>query len=274
MARRSAGRCDADRYRAWRYRDAIVGYRLHPDRSHRRSRHLRLRSVRPGSEPGACSRRFFSRSRSSVDGSRFIVDPGVPTYSAGALRDETRSAASHNGPHVKGHEPIEFWGAFRVGRRGSAGAYGDDRLGILAPLWCAGWHTGYMRLGTRIRRYVGLWPGQGLLICDLWLGAERADEAIHFLIPTSWHWMSGSPQRFARAGKTVAVAALCGHIEDIRSARHWLRYGVAAPAHLIAIRPERHGEMRRAATWFSWGDEAAQPSLDAVTDVASCLAMC
>ena len=49
-------------------------------------------------------------------GRRFVIDPGVASYSTGQKRDWTRSSRSHNGPYVCGGEPLEFGGAFEVGR--------------------------------------------------------------------------------------------------------------------------------------------------------------
>lgn len=49
-------------------------------------------------------------------GRRFVIDPGVASYSAGHKRDWTKSSRSHNGPYVRGGEPLEFGGAFEVGR--------------------------------------------------------------------------------------------------------------------------------------------------------------
>jgi uncharacterized heparinase superfamily protein len=56
----------------------------------------------------------------SIDGQRVIVDPGVASISGGRLREWTRSAKSHNGPTYATLEPAEFFGTWRVGRRGRA----------------------------------------------------------------------------------------------------------------------------------------------------------
>ena len=111
----------------------------------------------------------------TVAGKRFLVDTGVPTYTAGDLRDAARSAAAHNGPRLLGEEPLEFWKSFRVGRRGYAGLLDTSRLADLAPFQTAGWQSGYAYLKTDVRRFIGMWPGRALLVADLWLGsAENA----------------------------------------------------------------------------------------------------
>lgn len=55
----------------------------------------------------------------SVDGLRFIVDPGVYEYETGVRRDYSRSTAAHNTVTLDGLDQAEFWSSFRVGRRPS-----------------------------------------------------------------------------------------------------------------------------------------------------------
>jgi hypothetical protein len=54
----------------------------------------------------------------SLDGRRVVVDGGTSTYEAGAERDWVRSTRAHNTVEVAGVDQCEFFGAFRVGRRG------------------------------------------------------------------------------------------------------------------------------------------------------------
>ncbi|CAN0600307.1 unnamed protein product, partial [Laminaria digitata] len=141
----------------------------------------------PDDNPGHAHADFLSV-EATVAGMRFLVDTGVPTYTAGDDRNSSRSAAAHNGPRLTGAEPIEFWKSFRVGRRGYAGV-----LDVAAPegaLIASGWQSGYAHLGANVRRAVCLWPGQGLLIADLWRGATSTAET-GFLIPSAWAAASG-----------------------------------------------------------------------------------
>ena len=55
-----------------------------------------------------------------VGNRRLCVDFGVSRYAAGAERAHCRSTAGHNCLQVDGENSAETWGAFRVGRRGSA----------------------------------------------------------------------------------------------------------------------------------------------------------
>jgi hypothetical protein len=218
----------------------------------------------PDDNPGHAHADFLSL-EASVGGARFIVDPGVPTYTAGAARDASRSAASHNGPHLVGEEPIEFWKSFRVGRRGRASEIRDKALGGVAPLWCAGRHDGYGHLGVEVRRFVGLWPGAAMLICDLWDGPPETAAAANFLIPASWTPGAAPGLSFANGGRRVRLAALIGDAGEMRSARYWPRFGAEEAAHRVEIRPAGGGSGRRAAVWIAWSDAATPPDNASLT---------
>ena len=155
----------------------------------------------------------------SVGGKRVIVDPGVATYTAGPERQECRSAAAHNGPVVVGREPLELWGSFRVGRRESARPIDDPAFGGVAPLWCAGALS-----APKVARWVGLFPGEGLLVCDV-----------------------GERSRFLLAADMPAQAVI-GTL-DRASGRRWSRYGIEEQATAITVT----ADAGRAATWFGWG---------------------
>jgi len=209
----------------------------------------------PDDNPGHAHADFLSI-EASAGGRRLLVDPGVPTYTAGALRDLSRSAGSHNGPHVAGAEPIEFWKSFRVGRRGRAYAIADPALAGAAPLWCAGWQDGYAQLGIEVRRYVGLWPGRALLICDLWRGAGDRPVLSRFLVPAAWTY----GDEFIQESLSVWPQALLGTLSPVTADRWWPRFGVETPAHGFTLAPERRDGVHAAALLMSWGDP---PAVDA-----------
>ncbi len=208
----------------------------------------------------------------SVAGRRLIVDPGVATYTAGALRHETRAAAFHNGPHVSGFEPIELWKSFRVGRRGRGSEITGDGLGGAAPLWAAGEQSGYAPVGIEVRRYVGLTPGRAALICDLWRGPRRGEEASRFLIPDSWERQSGAGVAFTAGGTRVRFEAPAGNLGAPSPARHWARFGVEHPAHAVTVTPVQSGGVRRAALWIAWADDAVPPDDEALDGLFEALA--
>jgi hypothetical protein len=230
----------------------------------------------PDDNPGHAHADFLSL-EVSVAGARLVVDCGVPTYTAGSDRDLSRSAKSHNGPHLDGIEPIEFWKSFRVGRRGRAYELLDDGLAEFAPLWCAGSQDGYAHKGVSVRRFVGLWPGRALLVCDLWRGRHEFPEASNFLI--SGHWSCESAVEagrhvFVSAAARVEVTALAGHARDPVPARHWTRFGVEEQAHSLVLDPVPSGEVRTAALWWRWGEGAAPPDDDALRGLFARLAAC
>lgn len=207
----------------------------------------------PDDNPGHAHADFLSVEATAA-GMRFLVDTGVPTYTAGDERNASRSAAAHNGPRLTGAEPIEFWKSFRVGRRGYAG-----ELDVAAPdgaLAVAGWQSGYAHLGADVRRAVCLWPGQGLLIADLWRGASSA-AATSFLIPSAWDAVSDT--LFRQADTELSVHALIGTLAPPAAAAHWYRFGVSRAAHRLDLNPVTEGADARAAVFFAWSPDAAVP---------------
>ncbi len=204
----------------------------------------------PDRNPGHAHADFLSV-ETTVGGVRFLVDTGVPTYTAGAARDSSRSAAAHNGPRLVGAEPIEFWKSFRVGRRGYGRSLDMAGFGGIAPLAAAGVQDGYRHLGVEVRRFVGLWPDTGLLIADLWQGANAADPALDFLIDGAWS--ADADNRFGNGGAFVEVCALAGEIAGVANASCWRRFDVERPAHRLGVVPVRSGVTARAAVWFGWG---------------------
>ena len=209
----------------------------------------------PDENPGHAHADFLSI-ETTVAGNRFLVDTGVPTYTAGDLRDASRSSAAHNGPRLIGEEPLEFWKSFRVGRRGYAGLLDTSQLVGLAPFQTAGWQSGYTFLKTDVRRFIGLWPGRALLVADLWLGqAENA--AVRFLI--SGRWGLTDKGGFELGETHVSVRALLGSISDPQVASHWTRFDVEEVAYKIDVSPVATAEGGRSAVIFSWDTEFQEP---------------
>jgi hypothetical protein len=83
----------------------------------------------------------------SLDGRRVVVDGGTSTYVAGEERAWARSTRAHNTVEVAGADQCEFFGAFRVGRRGRP----RDVTARVSEtgLELSGWHDGYSRLRGR-----------------------------------------------------------------------------------------------------------------------------
>ncbi|MEO6216942.1 MAG: alginate lyase family protein [Sphingomonas sp.] len=91
----------------------------------------------------------------SVGSERMIVDQGVYEYVAGAKRQASRSAASHNCLSIDGAEPAEFFGAFRCGRRPEVTLI-EAETRADGGLTLCGEHDGYKHLegAPRIRRRI------------------------------------------------------------------------------------------------------------------------
>ena len=205
----------------------------------------------------------------TAGGLRFLVDSGVPTYTAGEARNASRSAAAHNGPRLAGAEPIEFWKSFRVGRRGYAGEL-DLPETIVAPLVAAGWQSGYRHLGADVRRAICLWPGKGMLVADLWLG--RAEEPVtSFLVPSAWKQEGDGT--YSQSGIQLTVNSLAGDMSDPAAASHWYRFGVEQSAHRIDLLPVQENGNARAAVFFAWSQDATVPDTPFVSSLFENLAM-
>ena len=91
----------------------------------------------------------------SLKGHRVIVDSGVYEYAEGLMRDYCRSTGAHNTVEIAGQDQCEFWGAFRVARRG----YPHDIVWQPSGegFVLSGWHDGYRRLSgapTHYRQFI------------------------------------------------------------------------------------------------------------------------
>jgi hypothetical protein len=222
----------------------------------------------PDDNPGHAHADFLTV-EATVGSLRFLVDSGVPTYTAGAARNASRSAAAHNGPRLAGAEPIEFWKSFRVGRRGYAGELNLPDT-IAAPLVAAGWQSGYRHLGADVRRAICLWPGKGMLVADLWSG--RAEEPVtSFLVPAAWK--QEDDRTYSQSGIQLAVKSLVGVMSDPAAASHWYRFGVEQSAHRIDLLPVQENGNARAAVFFAWSQDAAVPDTPFVLSLFENLAM-
>lgn len=83
----------------------------------------------------------------SLNGQRVIVDSGVYDYEPGPMRRYCRSTSAHNTVEIEGQDQCEFWGVFRVARRGYPR---DVRWEPTPEGFClSGRHDGYCRLPGR-----------------------------------------------------------------------------------------------------------------------------
>lgn len=207
----------------------------------------------------------------SIAKRRFLVDFGVPTYTAGVLRDRSRSARTHNGPRFEAAEPMEFWLSFRVGRRGRAFRLSGVGAGANTPLRCAGWQNGYAGIGGAVARCVALFPGRGLLIVDVWQGGAKHEAVADYLIAEPWQPVA--PSRFACAAEAsapeVAFDVLVGEAERPAPAEYWPRFGQASKAHRVRVRPKGADTRRWATVWLGW--KGSPPEASVVRDIGESL---
>ena len=115
----------------------------------------------PDHQPGHAHGDMFSFEL-SLAGRRVIVDSGTFEYPPGEMRTWCRSTRAHNTVTVDDHDQAEFWGSFRVGRRGRPH---DVRHQALADGFSLeGWHDGYRHLpAAAIHRRRFRWHDSGRL---------------------------------------------------------------------------------------------------------------
>ena len=113
----------------------------------------------------------------SLGGSRVVVDSGVSTYEAGAMRDYCRSTRAHNTVEIGGADQAELWGGFRVGRR--AVPSGVQWRGSPSRFTLSAEHGGYAHLpGSPRHRRRFAWQGFGVLTITDEVFATRAVDAV------------------------------------------------------------------------------------------------
>ena len=222
----------------------------------------------PRDNPGHAHADFLSLEL-SVGNQRLIVDPGVKTYKAGPERDWTRSAATHNGPTFAGKEPIEFIGAFRVGRRGRAFFFTNQAIAATsgASVSVSGWQNGFDLLGGRVARWLGFYPSGSLVIVDAWQGRSDLEAVSTFLIPAHWGLKSFTPAlvelEHTETGELVLLSTLQGAL-DIGLPTFCFPFGPrkAVPAIQIHLRPKAAAESRTASLLVQ--SAGSRPSYDSL----------
>jgi uncharacterized heparinase superfamily protein len=99
----------------------------------------------------------------SLAGHRVVVDAGVHGYDGDPLRAWCRSTRAHNTVEIDGEDQCEFWGTFRVARRGRPRdvAFDADARGFRLSAW----HDGYERLPAHARHAREFrWYDDGVLL--------------------------------------------------------------------------------------------------------------
>ena len=172
----------------------------------------------------------------SAGGRRLVVDGGTSTYAVGAERAWARSTAAHNTVELDGQSQCEFFGAFRVGRRGRP--HGVTFAREDQGLHVRGWHDGYARLagGPRHEREVRFLAPGVLLIWDevQSLRPHRAVSRIRFA-PGAVLEPSGQQAFRVRLGEvSYTVSAFGGELRP-EGAFYAPRFGERVPCEALAL---------------------------------------
>jgi hypothetical protein len=142
---------------------------------------------------------------------RVVTDTGTLLYDPGPERQRVRGTPAHNTLRIGGHEQLEAWGSFRVGRRGRAHVLARGRAGDFE--WVSTCHDAYLFLAGRPtpHRLVAV-GAPGILVLDAVLGSGRHRIESH---------LHEHPDA---AGSGVAITAIGGE-EEIGDALLHERFG-------------------------------------------------
>jgi uncharacterized heparinase superfamily protein len=178
----------------------------------------------------------------SLGGRRVVVDAGTSTYAEGPERDWVRSTRAHNTVEVDGVDQCEFFGAFRVGRRGRP----KQVVARATPdaLCVSGWHDGYRRLrGRPIHRRELLYLREGaLLVWDTVAGAaDAAVSRVRFAPGVAVALDAADSARIDADGERLTLHAFGGSL--LLEADHYAkRFGEREPCLVLALRKSAEPE--------------------------------
>jgi hypothetical protein len=220
--------------------------------------------IGPAWNPGHGHADFLSLEL-SLAGRRLLVDPGTSVYSAGPRRQRERSLAAHNGPHYEGIEPVEFEGAFKVGRLVAAHLLDPGPLDRL-PFPAVGGVLDMAGAG-RVARGVVMVPGDGFLIEDQWYGANGSP-LLRFLVPDNWALTRTEDHAFLAesGGVRVSIAVMAGTIASVAPAQWCRRYMKPEPANAILVRPSRTDGLTSSTIWIGRATRAPAGLPDALRE--------
>lgn len=173
----------------------------------------------------------FLAIEADISGQRFIVDPGTFQYSTGPRRTFERSASSHNGPHRRGLEPVEYAGCFRVGRLSEA---------CLETPVSNDYATGRLPMpdGSEVARTVAVTAGI-VRITDVWSIAAE-DAGVRLTIAGAWKLTSREPAsvEFQANGSIATIHVVEGAL-GAAEAGEWSRHYLASEtATILTLTPD------------------------------------
>ena len=138
-------------------------------------------SIGPDYNPGHAHGDIFSYEM-SWNHKRFIVDSGNFDYEPGSMRDYCRSTKAHNTVAINRKDQCDFWGTFRVGKRGK-----PENVKVIQTqngFQFKGDHNAYERISARVKhtRIADFDHKSGLMINDSIESIEPVDAVsrVHF----------------------------------------------------------------------------------------------
>ncbi len=196
----------------------------------------------------------------SLDGHRVVVDGGTSTYAEGAERDWVRSTRAHNTVEIGGASQCEFFGAFRVGRRGRPR---DVTARVVEDgLHLSGWHDGYQRLrGRPVHHRELAWAPEGALAVwdSVVSGVEQAAVSrIRFPPGAQVSLVGDNGATIAAEGVRLALHAFGGAL-SLEEGHYAPRFGARLACPVLALRKGEAAE---------FGYVLARPGLAARIDAS------
>jgi uncharacterized heparinase superfamily protein len=192
--------------------------------------------IGPPHQPGHTHADFLSL-EVSIAGLRLVVDGGNFDYLESPQRAWARSVRAHNTVFVAEHEPLELWGAFRIGRRAKPQ---DVQVELAAQVGssCSASHDGYRHLrGAPKPNRKATWQPTGLLHLQDSVVSSVPHECLSQLrIDGAWQMEQPQDDRLHFNQKGIDCWILCSRPIEL-SKCHWFPgFGRESPAHLLQVK--------------------------------------
>jgi uncharacterized heparinase superfamily protein len=192
-------------------------------------------SIGPPHQPGHAHADFLSV-EVSIAGLRLVVDGGNFDYLEGPQRTWARSVQAHSTVFVAGHDPLELWGTFRIGRRASPQ---NVRVDLVAQaVCCSASHNGYRNLPGRPEpRRQTRWHPNGLIHLQDSVQCSVPHDCLSQLrIDGAWQIVQAQNDRVHFKQKGVDCWVLCSMPIELSKCRWFRGFGLQAAANLLKVR--------------------------------------
>ncbi|MCP3917056.1 MAG: hypothetical protein GY711_16030 [bacterium] len=191
--------------------------------------------IGPDHQPGHAHADFLAIEVSFAH-MRFIVDGGNHDYEPSRERAWARSVEAHSTVYVDGEEPLELWGAFRVGRRGRPIDVACDTRADGARVFRAR-HTGYRHLrGSPVPSRRVVWSGGTVEVADAVEARAARACTSQLRVDGAWRLERVAPKRLRFTRGATEVWVVGGSEIEVSASRWFPRFGTVATAHLLRQR--------------------------------------